>query len=156
VQSNGKLIIHHNHNNTGEKVDEEESSEEEEYDEEQGTFKSQGRTQSMKDLNRQGAVDPRFTTNPVAKSLREKVTVPSKHISAADASNVTKMHKKQVTQELDKRAKYSHCEANVDKLSGPCLVIGSNHLEAAYVHHTLELSSCLCSTSVTLPRTELP
>jgi hypothetical protein len=101
-------------------------------------------------------MDPRFTINLVAKSLREKATIPSKHILAADASNITKMHKKQVIQELDNRAKYSHREANVDKLSGPYLVIESNHLEAAYIYHTLKLSSCLCLTSVTLPRTELP
>jgi hypothetical protein len=119
-------------------------------------FKSWGRTQSMKDLNCHRAADPRFTMNPVVKSLREKATVSSKHVSAADASNATKMHKKQVTQEPDKSAKYSHHEANVNKPSGPHLVIGSNCLEAAYVHHTLKRSSHLCSTSVTSPRTELP
>ncbi len=92
-------------------------------------------------------MDPRSTMNPVAKFSREKATTPSKHghISAADASNATKTHKKQVTQEPDKRAKYGHREANIDKPSGPHAAIGSNHLEAEYVHHTLELSSCLCS-----------
>ena len=81
--------------------------------------------------------------NPVVKFSKEKATTPSKHghVSAADASNATKTHKKQVAQELDKRAKYSYHEANVNKPSGPHAAIGSNRLETAYIHHTLEPSS---------------
>ncbi len=76
------------------------------------------------------------------------MTVSSKHVSAADASNTTKTHKKQVTQELEKRVEYHHREANIDKPSGPHVAIGSNHLEAVYVHHTLEPSLCLHSITL--------
>jgi hypothetical protein len=83
--------------------------------------------------------------NPVVKFLK-KMTAPSKHshISATDASNATKTHKKQVTQELDKRAKYGYHKANINKPSGPHAAIGSNHLETVYIYHTLEPSLHHC------------
>jgi hypothetical protein len=98
--------------------------------------------------------------NPVTKSSRGKAAEPSEHVLAADASNTAKTHKKQVTLQPEKRAGYRHRKPNVDQPSGlHCgAAIESNHLEAAYVHYTLEPSSCLCSesslTSVTLPETK--
>lgn len=135
-------------------VDEEESSEEEEYDEEQGTFKSRGKTLLTK--NREAA-DIRSTMNPVMKSSRGKEAVPSKHVLAADASNTAKTHQKQVTLEPEKRADHRHHEPNANQPDGlrHGAAIESNRPEATYVHHTLEPSSYLRSesslTSVALP-----
>jgi len=95
--------------------------------------------------------------NPVTKSSRGKAAKPSEHVLAADASNTAKTHKKQATLQPEKRAGYRHREPNVDQPSGlrRGAAIESNRLEAAYVHHSLEPSSCLCSesssTSVALP-----
>jgi hypothetical protein len=44
--------------------------------------------------------------NLVMKSSRGKAARPSEHILAANASNTAKIHKKQVTLQLEKRARY--------------------------------------------------
>jgi len=98
--------------------------------------------------------------NPVTKFLRRKTAEPSEHILAANASNTAKIHKKQVTLQLEKRARYRYRKLNINQLSGLCCsaAIESNHLETVYIHHTLEPSSYLCSesslTSVALPKTK--
>jgi hypothetical protein len=98
--------------------------------------------------------------NLVTKSSRGKVAEPSEHVLVANASNTAKIHKKQVTLQPEKRARYRHHEPNIDQPSGlHCgVAIESNHLKAVYVHHTLKPSSCLCSESsltlVALPETK--
>ena len=52
--------------------------------------------------------------NLVTKSSRGKAAKPSKHVLVANASNTAKTHKKQVTLQPEKRARYRHREPNID------------------------------------------